>query len=627
MNFSHPWILHFLWLLPLAALAFIVQIREKQKDLTRFADTVLLERLTGTIQKRHVAVSALLSLLAFALLLLALAGPRWGSHYQEVQQKGVDIMIVVDVSTSMQVADVKPDRLKRAQREIQDFLKNVRGDRVGLVVFSGAAFVQCPLTLDYGAVRMFLNALEPGIIPVTGTDMGEAVRTAISAFDMDMQTDRVVLLITDGEDNEQQGVAAAREAASKGIKIFVFGIGDPSGGPIPASEKGGGFKKDDAGNLILSKLNEAGLQEMASITGGDYVRSVAGDLDLDLLYFDGIKSKTEAQTVKGGKIKVYEARFYLFVIAALVVLLFEALIREIGRSSRRAIHHPNRRGLLLLFLSGMLCLCFIRPVCAVAEDDPDALYKQGRYKEAEKMYAQRDMDSPKDVRYRYNRGCASYQNSDFKGAMAAFASVLKRAEDKEQKFKAAFNAGNATFKLGDFEGAKNLFAQAISLDPENQKAKRNFELALRKLAKKEKAEQKQQASGNQQQEKKDCSDKKRKEEAQKQEESDQGESKEKQKGSDQPQKQPQKKETPKQDPDDKKSGEQPPPEKQSGKLETARPLPERTEKQPKDRDPASLMARRKAEALLDNVKEDPSHLMKFRMSQSEQNRPSSGKDW
>jgi Ca-activated chloride channel family protein len=126
------------------------------------------------------------------------------------------------------------------------------------------------------------------------------------------ETDKVILLITDGEDNEEQGLAAAREAAAKGIKIFVFGMGDPSGGPIPASGGQGGFVKDDKGELILSKLDEAGLQEIAAVTGGEYVRSMAGDLDLDLLYFDGIKQRTDAAVVKSGKIKVYEERFFIF---------------------------------------------------------------------------------------------------------------------------------------------------------------------------------------------------------------------------------------------------------------------------------------------------------------------------
>ena len=331
MNLSHPWMLHFLWLVPVTALLFIVYNRQKMKAMQRFAEPELLNRLTGDIRRGRRILRSVSLLSALGLMLIALAGPRWGSHYQEVSQKGVDIMIVLDVSLSMLVEDVKPDRLERAKREISDFIRVVQGDRVGLVAFSGAAFTQCPLTLDYGALTMFLKALSPDIVPVPGTDLGAALKTAISSFDTTSETDKVILLITDGEDNEDQGLKAAREAAEKGIKIFVFGIGDLSGGPIPEAGGKGGFKKNKAGQLIMSKLNEQGLKEIASVTGGNYIRSVAGDFDLDILYFEGIKSVTEAATLKSGKIKVYEERFFLFVIAAFVFLLLEGLIGVVKR--------------------------------------------------------------------------------------------------------------------------------------------------------------------------------------------------------------------------------------------------------------------------------------------------------
>jgi Ca-activated chloride channel family protein len=331
MNLAHPWILHFLWLAPLTALLFIVYNRQKTRAMERFAEPELLKRLTGDVRRgRRVLRSACL-LAALILMILALAGPRWGSHYQEVSQKGVDILIVLDVSRSMLVEDVEPNRLERAKREISDFISVVQGDRLGLVAFAGAAFTQCPLTLDYGALSMFLTSLSPDMVPVPGTDLGAALQTAISSFDAASETDKVILLITDGEDNEDRGLQAAREAAKKGIKIFVFGIGDPSGGPIPSDDGKGGFKKDAEGQLLLSRLNEEGLKEIASATGGTYVRSVAGDLDLDVLYFEGVKQRTEAAQLKSGKIKVYEERFPLFVLAAFALLLLEGLIREVRK--------------------------------------------------------------------------------------------------------------------------------------------------------------------------------------------------------------------------------------------------------------------------------------------------------
>jgi len=331
MNLSHPWMLHFLWLVPLMGLLFIITDRHKARAMERFAEAELFGRLTGKIRRGKKILQSAFLLAALGWMVLALAGPRWGSHYQEVIQKGVDIMIVLDVSRSMLVKDIEPDRLERAKREISDFIRVVQGDRAGLVAFAGAAFTQCPLTLDYGALTMFLNALGPDMAPVPGTDLGAAIQTAVSAFDPASETDKVILLITDGEDNENRGLQAAREAAKKGIKVFVFGIGEPSGGPIPSAGGTGGFEKGSQGQLIVSRLNEEGLKEIASVTGGTYVRSVAGDLDLDIVYFDGIKQRTEAAQLKSGKIKVHEERFPLFVLAAFFFLLLDGLISTMGK--------------------------------------------------------------------------------------------------------------------------------------------------------------------------------------------------------------------------------------------------------------------------------------------------------
>ena len=210
---------------------------------------------------------------------------------------------------------------------------------------------------------------------------------------------------------------------------------------------------------------------MAAVTGGEYVRSMAGDLDLDLLYFDGIKQKTDAAVVKSGKIKVHEERFFIFAVAAFLFLLMEGMIGHLKH---------KRFGLLTM---ACLLLSFTEGICA---ENPDELYGQGRFAEAAKGYADQDMDNPRDIRYRYNRGCADYQASDFKGAMAAFSSVLKRTDDPETRVKAGFNLGNAAYKKGDFAAAIAYYQQAIVLDPANGNARYNLELALRELEKQKK---------------------------------------------------------------------------------------------------------------------------------------------
>jgi Ca-activated chloride channel family protein len=365
-------------------------------------------------------------------------------------------------------------------------------------------------------------------------------------------------------------------------------MGDPAGGPIPASRGQGGFVKDDKGGLVLSKLNEAGLQEMAAVTGGEYVRSMAGDLDLDLLYFDGIKQKTDAAVVKSGKIKVYEERFFIFAVAAFLLLLLEGFIGHLKRKI------PVLLSVLLLLLFSSQGEC---------EEDPDQLYGQGRFAEAAKLYADRDMDNPRDIRYRYNRGCADYQASDFKGAMAAFSSVLKRTDDPETRVKAVFNLGNAAFKKGDFASAKAYYHQAIVLDPTNENARYNLELTLREAQKKKEAEKK-----KQQQQK----DPKKEDDSQK----------EKKEGGKKPSedKQPQDKKQEKPDQKKEKGSEKDP--QQKSEPEAQKPEPQKSEQTP-----VARMQKQKAEALLDNIKEDRARFLKLQVPEAKGRGNPSGKDW
>jgi Ca-activated chloride channel family protein len=602
VSFAHAWVLHVLWVLPVAAGALLAHHRRRARALARFAEPALLARLTGAALPGVGVLKSALLLTALGLSIVALAGPRWGSHFQEVTQKGVDIVLLADVSPSMLVEDVKPNRLERARREIQDFLRVVQGDRVGLVAFSGAAFVQCPLTLDYAALEMFLQALTPELIPTAGTDLGAAIETGLTAFDPKAETDKVMLLITDGEDNEGRGVAAARKAAALGVKIFVFGVGEAAGGPVPGGA--GGFKKDERGATVLSRIDEQSLRAIAADTGGTYVRSVAGDLDLDVLYFNGIKASTTAKTLKSGKIRIEEERFFLFLLPALLLLLLEGFLAE------RRSFRPTALLLPLLLLGALL-----GPAPARAGDDPDRLYRQGRFAEAEKAYAELDMDHPKDIRYRYNRGCAAYGSGDYQGAIAAFSSAIARAGDDPVRFKAMYNLGNALFQKGDFAAAADLYRTALRTNPESVDARHNLELALRKLEQQKQEQQK------------------KKEQDQEKQQGQQG-APDKKPGGDKGDKGDQK--------DDAKGGgagasgekqpgegEQPQsgagkPRDLSGEL---KPLNEPSESAPQEAaaGPGAAADRKMAETLLNNVSEDRSHLRQQGAGRRRGVR--SGKDW
>lgn len=333
MTFARPWCLSLLALLPLILLALVVEARVGKRRLRAFAQDELLERLTGKVTPGSAFLKALALLLGAGCALVALAGPRWGTHYEEIRHKGVDIVVAVDTSPSMLAPDVEPSRLERAKRETYDLLRVLRGDRVGLAAFSGTAFVECPLTLDYAAAEMFLNELNTDLIPVPGTDVGSAIETSMKAFDFASGTDKVIILITDGEDNEGRGLREAQKAAARGVKIYVYGIGSAQGAPVP-SPGGGGFMRDASGTLVVSKLDEKTLEAIASAAGGRYVRSVSGDLDLDLLYYAGIKAATTARDLGTRKVQVFEERFQVFAVLAVLFLLFEGVLSR--RSTKGA---------------------------------------------------------------------------------------------------------------------------------------------------------------------------------------------------------------------------------------------------------------------------------------------------
>jgi Ca-activated chloride channel family protein len=267
-----------------------------------------------------------------------LAEPRYGFTWEEVKREGVDIVVALDVSDSMLVEDAetggKLSRLERAKREITDLLRLLEGDRIGLVAFAGTAFVECPLTLDYGAAEIFLDAIDTDLIPVKGTALGPALRTAMEAFEGASHPSRAIVLITDGEDHTGQALQAATEAKAAGVRIFTIGIGRDEGAPIPAP--GGGFRRDRGGEIILSRLDETTLQKIALETGGSYVRSVTGDVDLEKIYAQGIKATMEDQELGSRRRQRWEERFQWVLGLALLALMLEPLISERKRGGGRA---------------------------------------------------------------------------------------------------------------------------------------------------------------------------------------------------------------------------------------------------------------------------------------------------
>jgi len=328
MRFGDPLYFYLFWCLVPLIFFMVWGMRKKQQLILKFCGNPLLSKLVHPgVEKRHRS-KAIFVVLAILFLILALTRPRWGYQWEDLHQRGVDVIVALDVSSSMLAEDIKPNRLERAKRKISDLLDMMEGDRIGLVAFAGTSFVQCPLTLDYGAARLFLSAIDTQLIPVQGTALGDAIKTSVKAFRSQEKKSKALILITDGEDQMGKALSAAKSASDQGVKIYTIGIGGEIGAPLPNPSGAGGFRKNQQGEVILSKLDETTLQQIALETGGSYVRSVTGDIDLKTIYKDQIKKHIEKKELKSERRKIWQERFQWFIFIALICLVAETCLSE-----------------------------------------------------------------------------------------------------------------------------------------------------------------------------------------------------------------------------------------------------------------------------------------------------------
>ncbi len=328
-RFAHPEYLYGLYFIPGLIIAFWFLLRNKNKLLDKFAQKKLQKILLPTFSKGKSIIRFGIIIFAIIMLLIAAADPQVGTRIENVKQSGIDIYILLDVSLSMQAQDIKPSRLEKAKFEVSNLIQKLRGDRIGLIVFAGEPFVQFPLTTDYSAANLFLNAAGVSTVPEQGTAIAAAINLATKSFAKSSKTEKVMVIFTDGEDHEGNLQDAIDNAKKNNIKIYTIGLGSPDGVPIPIFNDQGqqvGFKKDNSGNVVLTKLDETALKEIASDTGGQYLRGTNDRDELDMIYKDLSKIK---KTEFGEKrVTDYEDRFYYFLAPAIILLLIEFFMSE-----------------------------------------------------------------------------------------------------------------------------------------------------------------------------------------------------------------------------------------------------------------------------------------------------------
>ncbi|NTW32487.1 MAG: VWA domain-containing protein [Bacteroidetes bacterium] len=330
MKFFHTYYLFSLLLIPVFVLLYALLLKWKKKAYRSFGESSVISQLMPDVSTARPLLKFIIMMTALAFIIIAIARPQTGSKLDKVKRKGVDLMLLLDVSNSMLAEDIKPSRLVRAKQAISKLIDRLENDRIGLIVFAGKPYNQLPITTDFAAAKLFLTTVSTEMVPTQGTAIGAAIEMAQKSFNFkDKVRNKAIIIITDGENHEDDAVEATKSAAENGVYVHTIGMGLPDGAPIPILNKAGiatGFKQDAEGNTIVTKLDEQSLQEIASVGKGTYVRASNTDVGLNKI-MDEI-DKMEKKEYEAKTFSDYEDQFQYFVAFALILLIAEIFISE-----------------------------------------------------------------------------------------------------------------------------------------------------------------------------------------------------------------------------------------------------------------------------------------------------------
>lgn len=665
MKFAQPyWLL--IGLLACIGLVLLFRLLQKkrQASLEKFAAHQLIGSLTRNVSGSRRRYKNFLLLLAVFLCFAALARPQYGFQWVEVKRKGIDLLFALDTSKSMLAEDIKPNRLKRAHLAILDFVRQLDGDRVGLLPFAGSAYLMCPLTLDYDAFESSLAAVNTDIIPQGGTNIGAVINQAVKTLN-NAANHKILIILTDGENLQGDAIKEAEEAAKQGLTIYTVGVGTSQGELIPVSGDGGkGFIKDKQGNFVTSRLDDKSLSAIAEKSGGLYVPLGPAGEGLETVYQQKLALIPKEELAER-RHKVPLERFEWPLAAALLLLALELLVGErkkarrigvynairgtiqriSGRTSSRIIGRIIGRGskaaAVMLIMTLGLCN---KASCSTGEE----AFARGDYLQASQYYQKKLDKSPNDPQLQYNYGTAAFKNNMFDEAAEAFTKALK-SEDVKLQEKAYYNRGNSQYQKGLesqqaapkatvelWQKALDSLQSAMKLDPNDAYARHNHGIIKKRL---EELEKKQQQNKKGQKGQNDDKDKNQRGDSQEQQQ-DQGsaeQQKQQQKGkdqqqanTDQPEKKPQAEKG-----DQDKEHQSAAAEKGDTQSKEAKPIhqPQQKNNNPGDqakqdakRQQLGKMTREEAESLLNALKNEEGEL-NFVPSAHDNNANDIDKDW
>ena len=482
-------------LIPLMFTAYWLMRRFRRKRISRFGEPELVAQLTPEVPRRKGWAKLTIISVALFFFSLGMARPQIGATLKERQIKGAEIMVVLDVSNSMLAEDYSPNRLERAKLAISKLVDELQGDRIGLIIFAGESFVQLPITSDYVSAKIFLNSITTESVPVQGTALGEAIRTAIRGFTSESEHSRAIILITDGENHEDDPVAAARDAVDMGAKVFCIGVGSPEGKPIPMD---GGLLKDKDGNIVVTRLDEQTLRDIASAGEGLYVRAGNTEFGLNPV-IDEIRTLQDKE-FQSVVFEEFDEQYMYFFAIALVFLLIEFFMSD-TRNHRSLF---GRSGKTLAAIAAMIVLA---PAVMSAQSDRTEVragnkdFKKGLFREAEIDYKRALIVDSASVTAKYNLGNTLYKAESYNEAELYFKDLGDTLKNLSSSKASDYfhNSGNIALKQKKYQEAVEAFKESLRLEPDNFETKSNLAYAQKML----KDQQQNQQSQNQQQQQQD----------------------------------------------------------------------------------------------------------------------------
>ena len=492
-RFEDPIYLYLLVLIPLLALLRFFMVHQQKKRLRRLGDPELVRQLMPDVSRFRPLVKFCLLLAALALLIVTLARPQFGTKISHEKRTGIETIIAMDISNSMLAEDVTPSRLDRSKMMVENLVDHFTNDKIGLIVFAGDAFIQLPITSDYVSAKMFLSNIDPSMISVQGTDIAKAIDMASHSFTQQEGIGKAIIVITDGEDHEGGALEAAKNAKEKGLRVYVLGVGSPQGAPIPTGD--GNYMKDQAGQTVMTGLNEEMCRQIAEAGGGAYIHvennsSAQDQLDAEL---DKLAKKETESTIYSD----YDEQFQAVAIIVLLLLILETCLLEAKNPVLKNISLFKRKK-----VATVICL-LLTATTLMAQGDRQLVrqgnkqFRAGNNKEAEVSYRKAVEKNPRNPQACYNLGNALMQQQKDSAAVAQFETAAKLETNPIRRAQAYHNMGVVCQGKRMYGEAIEAYKEALRNNPTDDETRYNLTLCKRQQ-KQQQDQQKQQQDKNQQ---------------------------------------------------------------------------------------------------------------------------------